>query len=78
MSWLLFLEKGATNAIRPLAAAEALPRLFQTASLPWYDAAYVAAGLAASERLLNAIPCGVLTFRPEIGAVEAVERLLQG
>jgi hypothetical protein len=77
-SWLLFLEKGETNAIRPLPAAEALRRLFQTASLPWYDAVFVAAGLAASEALLAAIPCGVLTFRPEIGAVEAVERLLQG
>jgi hypothetical protein len=77
MSWLLFLEKGGSNAIRPVAAAEALPRLLQTASLPWYDSAFLAAGLGACEGLLDAIPCGVLTFRPETGAVAAVEGLLQ-
>ena len=76
MAWLLFLEQGATHEIRPLAPAEALPRLFQTASLPWYDAEYLGAALDACDRLVRAIPCGVLTFRPEIGAIETVERLL--
>ena len=73
---LLFLEKGSTHEIRPLAARQALPRLFQTASLPWYDAEYLEHALAACARVVEAIPCGVITFRPDVGAIEAVERLL--
>ena len=76
MAWLLFLEQGATHEIRPLAPAQALPRLFQTASLPWFDAEYLETALAACGRLVRTVPCGVLTFRPEIGAIQAVERLL--
>jgi hypothetical protein len=76
MAWLLFLEQGATHEIRPLAPAQALPRLFQTASLPWFDAEHLETALAACDSLVRTIPCAVLTFRPEIGAIEAVERLL--
>lgn len=76
MAWLLFLEQGATHEIRPLTPGQALPRLFQTASLPWYDAEYLQETLAACGRIVQAVPTGVLSFRPEIGAIEAVERLL--
>ena len=78
LSWLLFLDQGRTNAVRRLAPAEALPRLLQTASLPWYDAECLEPALAACSRLVQAIPCAVLTFRPDAGAVQAVERLLEG
>ncbi len=74
MAGLLFLEQGPTHEIRPLTPGQALPRLFQTASLPWYDAEYLEAALAACGRIVQTIPCGVLTFRPEIGAIEAVEQ----
>jgi hypothetical protein len=76
MAWLLFLEQGTNHEIRPLAPAQALPRLFQTASLPWYDAQYLEEALAACGRVVETIPAGVLRFRPEIGAIQAVERLL--
>ena len=76
MAWLLFLEQGPTHEIRPLTPAQALPRLFQTASLPWYDAEYLEEALAACGRIVQTVPCGVLSFRPEIGAIQAVERLL--
>jgi hypothetical protein len=76
MAWLLFLEQGANHEIRALTPAQALPRLFQTASLPWFDPEHIGTALAACESLVQAIPCAVLTFRPEIGAIEAVERLL--
>jgi hypothetical protein len=76
MAWLLFLEQGATHEIHPLTPAQALPRLFQTASLPWFDAEHLETTLAACDSLVRTIPCAVLTFRPEIGAIEAMERLL--
>jgi hypothetical protein len=76
MAWLLFLEQGAIQEIRALTPAQALPRLFQTASLPWFDAEHLPTALTACESLVRTIPCAVLTFRPEIGAIEAVERLL--
>jgi len=76
MARLLFLEQGPTHEIRPLTTGQALPRLFQTASLPWYDAEYLEAALAACGRIVQTVPCGVLTFRPEIGAIEAVEQHL--
>ena len=76
MAWLLFLEQGTTHEIRPHTPAQALPRLFQTASLPWYDAEYLEEALTACSRVVQTVPCGVLTFRPEIGAIQTVERLL--
>ena len=76
MAGLFFLEQGTTHEIRPLTPGQALSRLFQTASLPWYDAEYLEEALAGCGRIVETIPCGVITFRPEIGAIEAVERFL--
>jgi hypothetical protein len=76
MAWLLFLEQGTIPEVCPLTPAQALPRLLQTASLPWYDAEYLETSLAACDRLVRTIPCAVLSFRPDIGAIEVVERLL--
>jgi hypothetical protein len=77
LAGLLFLERGSFNETRPLSAREALARLALTASLPWFDAHYIADGLAACDEIVRRIPCALLTFRPEAGAVETVERLLQ-
>jgi hypothetical protein len=76
MAGLLFLEQGQTHEIRRLSPALALPRLFQTASLPWFDGEYLEAGLAACGRIVESIPCGVISFRPEIGAIDAIDRFL--
>ena len=76
MAWLLFLEQGPTHQILPLTPGQALPRLFRTASLPWYDAEYIEGSLAACGRIVETIPCGVLTFRPDSGAIDTTERLL--
>ena len=77
LQWLLFLEQGDSNVVRPLTPREAIPRLFQTASLPWFDAVSVGNGLKACEGVLEGTRCGVLTFRPDAGAVDAVEALLE-
>ena len=73
---LLFLEKGPEHAVRPISPAECLERLFPVISIPWFDAEALGAGLEAAEAIARSIPAGVLTFRPEAGAVEAVERYL--
>jgi hypothetical protein len=77
LAGVVFLTKGSANEIRPLTTAAAMPRLLATASLPWFDRDYLPAGLAACERLLSRVPAAELTFRPDDGAVEAVERLLE-
>jgi hypothetical protein len=74
MAALLFLEQGEAHEIRLLTPAEALPRLLQTASLPWSDAEYLEAALSACGRVVETLPCGILSFRPEIGAIEAIEQ----
>jgi hypothetical protein len=76
LRWLFFLEQGAINEIRRLTPRESLPRLFKTASLPWYDRLYLDAGLEACGKILQSVPAAVLTFRPETAAVDLLERFL--
>lgn len=73
---LLFLEQGTEDAVRSISPAECLERLLPVISIPWFDAEALGAGLEAAEAIARSIPAGVLTFRPEEGAVEAVERHL--
>jgi hypothetical protein len=73
---LLFLEQAETTAVRRLAPGEALARLVKAASVPWYDEDYVGETLDACGRLVRSVPTAVLAFRPDGGAVEAVERHL--
>ncbi len=73
---LVFLEQGDTNEIRLLERREALGRLFRTASLPWFDEEYLERGLSACGGLVRTAPSALLTFRPDGGALDAVERLL--
>jgi hypothetical protein len=74
---LLFLEQGRENGIRGLSPHEALARLVQAASVPWYDEALVGATLDACGRLVRDVAAGVLTFAPDEGAVATVERALE-
>src|SRR5262249_29437961 len=74
---LVFLSHADSNAVRMLPAREAAARLMAMASIPWYDAERVGDGLEACDRLLERVPAALLEFRPDAGAVEAVERLLQ-
>jgi hypothetical protein len=74
---LLFLDQGTTDAVRPLSPAEAASRLAATVSIPWFDAEYLGGTLDACERLVGRVPAALLTFRPSVGAVALVERVLQ-
>ena len=76
MRHLLFLEKGPVHTVRRIGAAECLERLFPVVSVPWFDAEFVEDGLAACARVAERVPAAVLTFRPDAGAVEAMETFL--
>lgn len=73
---LVFLAQGDANAVERLQPAQALARLLRTASVPWYDEEYLGSALDACGRLVRQVPAALLTFRPDDGAVDAVEGLL--
>jgi hypothetical protein len=74
---LVFLSQADRTEVRFLAPREAAARLMAMASIPWYDAERLGASLEACERLLERVPAALLAFRPDPGAVDAVEGLLQ-
>jgi hypothetical protein len=78
VEWLLFLAQGRTNAIERLVPRQALPHLLKTVSVPWYDRQYLPGALDACDRLVQEVPAVLLTFRPDAGAVDAIEGLLDG
>ena len=69
---LYFLEHAAATRLTPLEPQEAFQRLLHVATIPWHDPALFDPCLATVEALLAAVPCAVLGFRPDAGAVEAV------
>lgn len=77
LACLVFLSQAERNDARVLPARDAAARLVATASIPWYDAERLGASLEACDRLLERVPAALLAFRPDAGAVEAVERLLE-
>jgi hypothetical protein len=78
LQWLVFLSQGETNGVERLEPDQALKRLLTTASVPWYDEHYLGRVLDACGRLVRQVPAALLTFRPDGGAIDAVEGLLAG
>ncbi len=72
---LIFLRQAQETAITRLHPSDALRRLLQTTSIPWYNEEWMSKGLAVCETLLQNIPVFELAFRPDRSAVQAVERL---
>lgn len=75
LSALLFLSQAATTSVCQLAPSQALRRLLQVVSIPWYSQEWTEQGLALCETLLQTIPAFELAFRPDQTAVQAVEQL---
>ncbi len=73
---LLFLEQGDEDSVRDLTPREALPRLLKTSSIPWYDSGYLGGTLEACGAVVCQVRSSVLIFRPDGGAADVVERLL--
>lgn len=76
LQWLLFLEKGLANEVRPITRGESVRRLLATASVPWFDADRVSASLQACHSVTQQVQSGVLVFTPEVAAAEAVEAVV--
>jgi hypothetical protein len=74
---LLFLEQGAENRVRRTVNRETLARLLPVVSLPWFDTQHLDAGLRACDAIIRRLPAGVLTFRPEAAALDAVDEFLR-
>lgn len=73
LTGLLFLEKGPRNEVRPISPGECLSRLFPVVAIPWFDREVLPEALSSCEAFAGSVPGGVLSFRPEAGAAEAVE-----
>ncbi len=73
---VFFLEHASRTRTLPLAPAAAAARLFARTFPPPWDARAVARVLAACARVAQSVPCHVLRFRPEPGAVRFVRDLL--
>ncbi len=75
LSALIFLRQAQKTKITELSPTTGLHSLLQTVSIPWYSGEWVDKGLALCELLLQEIPAFELAFRPDQGAVQAVENL---
>ena len=73
---LCFIEKAAENRLTPIPPAEALKRLFTTASVPWFVPTMRDLALAVVEHLVATIPAYRLDFRPTPAVADCLLPLL--
>ena len=69
----VFLAKGDASRLRSLAPAEMAQRLLPVMSVPWFDAALAARYLDFCADLAASCPAFELVFRPDRGAIAALE-----
>jgi hypothetical protein len=69
---LFFLEQGRANGVRPIKGVEAAARLVACSFAPFHDAAGLDFTLDLLERIVDYVPCFVLTFVPEPSVVSFV------
>ena len=70
---MLFIIHGSDNRMRALEPGAALERLFQVASIPWYNAGMRDPLLGLCEQLVKQVPCYEFAFRPDASAAAAVK-----
>jgi len=75
---LLFLAHGAENRIVPMSPQEALRRLLQVASIPWYNEKLVGPLLGLCEELLTEVPAYQLCFTPGESPAPTVRGFVRG
>lgn len=72
---VLFLAKAPRHALTRLAPAQAVRRLMQVVSCPWYDRDRLAPVLDTCERLVSTAPCYELRFARDPGVAALVADL---
>ena len=70
---IVFLTKGEENRLEPLQRASAVRRLLPVLSLPWFDQELANRSLDFCTELTARVSSHELIFRPDPGAVEAIE-----
>ena len=70
---IVFLTKGEENRLEPLPRASAVRRLLPVLSLPWFDQELANRSLDFCTELTARVSSHELIFRPDPGAVEAIE-----
>ena len=74
---LCFIEKSPEHRLTPIRPAEALRRLLEAASIPWFSPALRDLVLPLVERLVSAVPAYRLGFRPEPGVFDCLRPLAE-
>ena len=73
---LCFIEKSPDHRLTPIRPAEALRRLLEAASVPWYAPGLRDRVLPLIERLIETVPSWRLGFCPDPGVVDTVRSLV--
>lgn len=75
---IFFLRHGERNAVSGVSAAEAVERLLQVTSVPWYDQVRSLAVTDTIGALVGGVECAVLDFLPDEGLAEFVMQVIEG
>lgn len=74
---IFFLQHAEKNMIRKLNPREAMARLFQVTSIPWYDQEILESGpLALCDKILSGVPIYELCFQPEKVIITMLEEFI--
>lgn len=73
-----FIEKSSEHRLTPIRPAEALRRLLEAASVPWFSAPLRDLVLPLVERLVSRVPAYRVGFRPEPGVIDCLLPLVDG
>jgi hypothetical protein len=72
-----FIEKSADHRLTPIRPAEALRRLMEAASIPWFAPRLRDRVLPLVERLVESVPAYRVGFRPDPGVAEILRPLVE-
>ena len=72
-----FIEQAPEHRLTPIPPAEALRRLMEAASIPWYSSALRDLVLPLVERLVSTVPAYRVGFRPDPGVFDVLAPLVE-
>ncbi len=77
LSGIFFLNHGKENRAKPLKPQQALERLLQVTSIPWYDRDVMPGVLLFCEELLTRVPLFEFHFTPGLEAIRFLETCIR-
>jgi hypothetical protein len=77
LSGIFFLYHSSQNRVKPLKPQQALERLLQVTSIPWYDRDILPGILRYCEELLNRVPLFEFHFTPGLEAIRFLETCIR-